>query len=85
MMKHQGRGVIRIGDGTDHGGTVISVSSGTVVMGLEAALANDMTHCPKCKGNFPIQPAGDGARHEGRTYAYDGDVTACGARLIASM
>jgi uncharacterized Zn-binding protein involved in type VI secretion len=84
-MKHEGRGAIRLNDKTDHGGHVISVSSGTVVMGVEAALADDMTYCPKCKGNFPIKPDGNGARHEGRAYAYDNDPTACGARLIASL
>jgi len=51
-MKHEGRGVIRMGDKTDHGGQVLSVSSGTKVMGLEAALENDMTFCPRCKGQF---------------------------------
>lgn len=28
-MKHQGRGVIRVNDKTDHGGEVISATSGT--------------------------------------------------------
>lgn len=46
-MKHEGRGVIRIDDKTDHGGWVIAASSGTVVMGKVAALADDMTYCPK--------------------------------------
>nr|WP_269106527.1 PAAR domain-containing protein [Massilia sp. TS11] len=69
---------------TDHGGEVVSVSSGTVVLGIEAALAGDMTYCPKCKGTFPITPGGAGAKHEGKPYAYDQDTTACGARLIAS-
>ena len=68
-MKHQGRGVIRLGDKTDHGGKVSSASSGTSVMGVVAALAGDMTVCPKCKGSFPIQPDGAGARHEKRAYA----------------
>lgn len=84
-MKHEGRGVIRLNDKTDHGGRVISVSSGTVVMGAEAALADDKTFCPKCKGIFAIKPIGHGARHEGKSYAYDGDPTACGARLITSL
>jgi uncharacterized Zn-binding protein involved in type VI secretion len=84
-MKHKGRSIIRLGDKTDHGGEVKSVSSGTVVMGIEAALAEDMTYCPKCKGDFPMTPDGEGARHEGRPYAYDKDLTACGARLIASL
>lgn len=84
-MKHQGRGVIRVNDETDHGGRVISVSSGTVVMGKQAALADDMTLCPKCKGTFPIKADGAGAKHMGRPYAYDDDLTACGAKLISSI
>jgi uncharacterized Zn-binding protein involved in type VI secretion len=84
-MKHEGRAVIRINDKTDHGGTVITTSSGTKVMGRDAALAGDMTFCPKCKGNFPVKPDGAGARHGGRAYAYENDVTACGAKLIASL
>lgn len=84
-MKHQGRAVIRLNDQTDHGGKVISVSSGTIVMGKEAALADDMTFCPKCKGNFPIKPDGTGAKHKGRPYVYHNDVTACGAKLISSL
>lgn len=85
QMKHEGRGVIRLNDKTDHGGQVISVSSETVVLNKEAALADDMTFCPKCKGNFPIKPDGAGARHQDKPYAYDGDTPECGARLITSL
>ena len=53
-MKHEGRGIIRMDDKTDHGGQVIKASSGTIVMGKAAALAGDMTHCPKCNGDFAI-------------------------------
>ena len=84
-MKHEGRDVVRQNDKTDHGGHVITVSSKTVVMGMEAALENDMTFCPKCKGNYPILSPGKGARHRGRFYAYDNDLTACGAHLISSL
>jgi uncharacterized Zn-binding protein involved in type VI secretion len=84
-MKHTGRSVIRIGDKTDHGGSVLSASSGTVVMGKPAALEGDMTLCPKCKGTFPIKPDGEGAKHEGEAYAYQDDTTACGAKLISSL
>jgi len=84
-MKHAGRSVIRLNDKTDHGGQVILVSSGTVVMGTEVALAGDTTFCPKCKGRFAIIPDGEGARHMGRAYAYDNELTACGAKLIASL
>ncbi len=84
-MKHQSRGVIRIGDSTDHGGKVVSASSTTRVLGKLAALDGDMTLCPRCKGQFAIKPDGAGARHRGKPYAYDGDLTACGARLTSSV
>lgn len=84
-MKHQGRGVIRMGDKTDHGGQVISASSGTTVMGKPAALTDDQTFCPRCKGTFAIKADGAGAKHEGRAYAYHNDVTACGAHLFSSL
>jgi len=84
-MMHEGRGIIRMNDKTDHGGQVISVSSGTLVQGREAAVLGDMTFCPTCKGNFPIRPDGKGARHEGKPYAYNNDVTGCGAKLITSI
>jgi uncharacterized Zn-binding protein involved in type VI secretion len=84
-MKHEGRGVIRIGDKTSHGGQVISASSGTVVMGKLAALDGDMSVCPQCKGKFALKPDGGGAKHEGKSYAYHDDLTECGARLISSL
>jgi uncharacterized Zn-binding protein involved in type VI secretion len=84
-MKHEGRGIIRINDKTDHGGQVIKASSGTVVMGKVAALAGDMTHCPKCNGDFAIKPDVAGAKHMGRSYAYHGDVTECGAKILTSL
>ena len=72
-----------MGDSTTHGGQV-TTASGCTIMGKPAALAGDMTHCPLCKGDFPIQPDGAGAKHNGRFYAYNDDVTACGAKLITS-
>jgi uncharacterized Zn-binding protein involved in type VI secretion len=84
-MKHDGRGVIRINDRTDHGGQVIGASSGTIVMGMAAALEGDMTICPRCKGTFAIKTDRAGAKHEGKHYAYHGDVAECGARLISSL
>ena len=83
-MKHAQRGVIRFNDATTHGGKVIT-ASGSIVMGIAAALEGDMTHCPRCKGDFPIQPDGAGAKHDSRPFAYHDDVTACGARLVTSL
>lgn len=83
-MKNQGRGIARLNDPTTHGGHVIS-ASGPTIMGLPAALAGDMTHCPQCKGDFAITPDGAGAKHLGRACAHDKDLTACGAQLITSV
>jgi uncharacterized Zn-binding protein involved in type VI secretion len=84
-MKHEGRGVIRVGDKTDHGGQVLTATSTTIAMGKAAALEGDMTYCPQCKGPFAIKPDGKGAKHQGKPYAYDGDLTECGAKLITSL
>ena len=84
-MNHIGRSVIRIDDKTDHGGKVVAASSKTIVMGRSAALEGDAVECPQCNGTFAIRPAGDGPRHQGKPYAFDGDVTECGARLISSL
>ena len=84
-MKHKGKGVIRLGDKTSHGGHVLTAASGTVVSGKPAALAGDMTFCPKCKGQFPIESGASGNTHAGQEYAYDGDSTACGAKLASSV
>jgi uncharacterized Zn-binding protein involved in type VI secretion len=74
----------RLNDKTDHCGQVIGASSGTTVMGAAAALQNDMTYCPTCKGNFAIKPDGTETRHGGKPYAH-GNVTECGARLITLL
>lgn len=83
-MKNEGRSVIRLNDKTSHGGHV-TTASGATIMGISAALENDMTYCPKCKGDFAIQPDKAGAKHCGLAYAYDNDVTGCGAKLIPSL
>lgn len=84
-MKHKGRGIIRLNDKTTHGGYVTSATSETKVMGKDAALLDDLTYCPQCKGTFKIKPDGQGAQHKGKPYAYHNDLAECGARLITSL
>lgn len=83
-MKHEGRGAIRLGDTTSHGGEVVT-ATGPILLGRPAALEGDMVRCPQCNGDFAITPDSAGARHQDRSYAYENDLTACGARLIASV
>ncbi|TFW33603.1 PAAR domain-containing protein [Massilia horti] len=85
MKDDQGRGVIRLGDKTNHGGEVMSAAEDFTVLGKAVALEGDSTYCPQCKGKFPIQPSGSTRKHHGKQVAFDQDLTACGAKLISSI
>ena len=85
MKDRQGRGVVRLGDKTTHGGHVTSAAQDFVVLGKPVAVEGDSTYCPRCKGTFPIHPGDDSRKHHGKRVAYDQDPTACGARLISSI
>lgn len=85
MRDQQGRGVIRIGDKTTHGGEVISAAQDFTVLGKQVAVEGDSTYCPRCKGKFPIHPGGSTRKHHGKQVAFDQDLTGCGAKLISSI
>jgi uncharacterized Zn-binding protein involved in type VI secretion len=85
MKNSKGYGVVRLGDKTTHGGTVVSAQLAFKVLGKAVAVEGDLTVCPRCKGIFPIQTAGSERNHNGRAVAYDEDKAACGARLISSI
>lgn len=85
MKDEKGRGVVRLGDKTTHGGEVISSASDFTVLGKKVALEGDSTYCPRCKGRFSIHPGDDARKHHGKRVAYDQDPTGCGARLISSI
>lgn len=85
MKVFAGRGVVRLGDKTSHGGQVISASDTFTVLGKQVALDGDTTFCPKCKGTFSIQVADSERQHHGTNVAYHDDLTVCGAKLVASI
>jgi uncharacterized Zn-binding protein involved in type VI secretion len=85
MKDSKGRGIIRLGDKTSHGGKVISASQDFKVLSKAVAVQGNMVSCPKCKGAFPIQPKKSDRTHSGKLVAYDGDMAACGAKLISSI
>lgn len=85
MKDQEGRGVIRLGDKTTHGGEVISAAPDFTVLGKQVAIEGDSTYCPQCKGKFPILPSGSTRKHHGKPVAYHHDLTACGAKLISSI
>jgi len=85
MKDQRGRGVIRLGDKTTHGGTVISAARNFTVLGKRVAVEGDATYCPRCKGKFSIVPCDGTRKHHGKRVAFDQDLTACGAKLISSI
>jgi uncharacterized Zn-binding protein involved in type VI secretion len=77
--------LIRVGDRTSHGGTVISGDMTWEVYGKAVARVGDLTVCPKCKGVFAITTGADDLTGFGHAVARHGDKTACGATLIADQ
>lgn len=85
MKNSKGKGGIRFGDATSHGGKVISAASDFKALGKPVAVCGDMTICPQCKGTFPIQVSSSDRHHHGKAVAYDGDKASCGATLISTI
>lgn len=85
MKNSKGKGVIRLGDRTSHGGKVIFGDASFKVLGKPIVCEGHLTVCPKCKGVFPVQAKGSERKHHGKNVAYHDDVAACGAKLISSI
>ncbi|WBS02750.1 PAAR domain-containing protein [Pseudoduganella sp. SL102] len=85
MKDSKNRGIIRLGDTTDHGGRVITAQPDFKVYGKRVAVEGDKVRCPQCKGVFLITPIKEDREHHGKIVAYEGDRTTCGARLISSI
>jgi uncharacterized Zn-binding protein involved in type VI secretion len=77
--------IIRLGDSTSHGGTVLEGSPFDICMGKPIAFVGHKVQCPKCKGVFPIVEGAPTTSFYGKGVALGGMHTACGAVLIASQ
>jgi uncharacterized Zn-binding protein involved in type VI secretion len=77
--------IIRQGDKTSHGGTVLEGSPSDICMGKPIAYIGHKVQCPKCKGSFPIVEGAMTTTFYGKGVALAGMRTACGAVLIASQ
>lgn len=77
--------IIRLGDKTSHGGTVIEGSSADICMGKPIAFIGHKVFCPLCKGAFPIIEGAATTTFYGKGVALAGMRTACGATLIATQ
>lgn len=82
----KGRNVIRVTDTTDHGGEVITGADNWSVYGKPVARIGDLVRCPKCLNQtYPIVEGDQTITTHGRQVAFEGHLTACGARLISSL
>lgn len=79
------RAIIRIGDPTSHGGTVLEGFSTLNVYGKNAAGIGHKGHCPKCKTTFTIIAGASNYTFMGKNVAVEGMLTSCGAVLIATQ
>jgi uncharacterized Zn-binding protein involved in type VI secretion len=85
MRDETGRPAVRLGDSTDHGGRVKTALDNVLALGVPVAGEGCIVSCPRCRGDFRILRAASGRSHMGRTIAYEGDLTECGARLLSSL
>ncbi|RXV68695.1 PAAR domain-containing protein [Burkholderia stabilis] len=83
MKNAQGREMVRLGDATDHGGTVTEAASDLTHRGIGVALDGHGVTCPKCGGTFPLLASGP-RTHHGRLVGYRGDKTGCGATIVGA-
>lgn len=77
--------IIRQGDKTSHGGTVLEGSPSDICMGKPIAYIGHKVQCPKCKGTFPIVEGAGTTTFYGKGVALAGMRTSCGAVLVASQ
>lgn len=79
------RAIIRQGDKTNHGGTVLEGFPTATLYGKPIAGKGHKVHCPKCRGTFEIaEGVGNHGFYEVNT-AVEGMRTTCGAVLLASQ
>ncbi|MFC5474645.1 PAAR domain-containing protein [Paraherbaspirillum soli] len=80
------KAVVIIGDKTSHGGVVLSGDKTSVWHDIGMARVGDTVYCPKCSPR--IQTITEGSSNcptkSGQFIALHGDMTSCGATLIAA-
>lgn len=78
--------IVRLGDTSDHGGTVISSASKWDCEGVLIARKGDMHSCPiPGHGVTPIVTGSAVWKCEGSPIARQGDTCGCGASLISGQ
>lgn len=76
--------IIRVGDTTSHGGTVLEGHQHVTVLGKSVAGVGHHVSCPRCSGNPVIAEGSAFVTIMGVQVAVEGMKTSCGATLIGS-
>lgn len=79
------RSIIRMGDKTSHGGTVLEGHPMFMVLGKPVAGVGHRVSCPQCSGSPVIAEGSSLFLAIGVAVALDGMKTSCGATLIGSL
>lgn len=81
-----GKNVVRLGDPTTHGGSVISVSSTMIAEGKPVALVGDLVSCPK-KGHG-VNKIIEGSQtcfSDGKLVVIDQCLCECGCKVLSTI
>jgi uncharacterized Zn-binding protein involved in type VI secretion len=79
-----GQPIIRVGDRTSHGGSVLEGFTALTLHGKPVAGVGHRVSCPRCSGSPVIAEGRVPFSMMGVQVAVDGMKTSCGATLIAS-
>jgi uncharacterized Zn-binding protein involved in type VI secretion len=80
------RKVIRLGDPTSHGGSVVSAAPNVSIMEIQVARLGDKCTCPRPGHRDCTIAEGDpNWVIDGRPVALEGHLTTCGAALISTL
>ncbi len=77
--------IIRKGDPTSHGGTVLEGSLTDICHGQPISYIGHKVYCPKCRGDFPIVESVVTTTFYGKGVAIAGMKTSCGASLLPTQ
>lgn len=81
-----GKRVVRLGDPTTHGGTVVSATVGYVMFGKEVAGRGDTAKCPiRGHGVVTIVEGDPSWTINGKNVALEGHKCSCGCSLISTL
>lgn len=79
------RAIVREGDTTSHGGTVLESFPNFNIYGKNASGIGHRGYCPQCRTEFVIVAGAQNFIFMGKNVAVEGMLTSCGAVLIASQ